>query len=282
MNRATNQVLRDWFTALFCCWFYLVFSTGCTSLIPSLMSLDDNEHQNPQAPDDTFTQTNDILNAADNAVAQITTDMNEAQVGIQAWIYIEPGDDVIHVEQAYVFSNLSNVTWRAPTIRAQLAANAKNLRITRQTSGISARDVIDRAVVIQGDVQPGEEEVGIQFDIPLLKKNDITLQFPLISSIAAVQVITAFRPNLQVHVPGFANAGISRNQKGQRMITWQYIVSSEIPPIRSVTVHVNGLLKANRARWVAVGCTLALMLAGVVSAFWFKSKIRKTVDNVTR
>ena len=120
----------------------------------------------------------------------VTTNIDTARIGVWAFVYIEPRDHNLHVEQMFRFANLSNLTWRSEATPVRLPPNAENLTTHADSGPMTVSAVPTQGVVIRGVVPPGAAEVSFQYQVPYPDDDVAHLAFGMPARVGAVRVMT--------------------------------------------------------------------------------------------
>lgn len=202
----------------------------------------------------------------------ITSDMDRAQVGVQAFVYVEPRDHHMHVEQMFQFTNLSEETWRTHSMPVRLPPGARGVSSGEDSGPLTIKRVPDSGVMIEGVVPPGVVDMAFQYEVPYPKTQSLTFSLGMPPRVAAVRVMAALGPNLHLTVPGFGQPSSTRNEQGQRVLIVNHAVQPNDDQIENVTVTIDGLPAKSLPRWLALGFTLLLMAGGIAAAYLMKKR----------
>lgn len=200
----------------------------------------------------------------------VTEDIDQARVGVWAFVYVEPRDHHLHVEQMFRFANLSELTWQAGTTPVRLPPSAQNLTTRQQSGPLSVSAVPGQGVVVQGVVPPGAAEVSFQYQVPYPDDEVARFELGMPPRVGAVRVMASMGPGLSLHAEGLPPAAPSRNDRGQRLL----MTESAVPPggdqIEHLRLALGGLPSTSYAHLVALGLTLFAMAFGLVGSLYLR------------
>ncbi len=179
-------------------------------------------------------------------VYPITTNIDEALVGVRVVMYLEPRDQHIHAEQLLQFVNLSQWTWRTPTVPIRLPPEAVAVIDDTQSGPVHIEVVPEHGVVMQGVVPPGTTDVVFRARIP----------YP--------NIMAGLGPGLGLQVAGFPQPSTSLDEKGRRLLSTELAVPAGADQIERVSVSITGFPGRNLISTIGIGLTLALIVAGLV------------------
>jgi hypothetical protein len=197
-------------------------------------------------------------------VYPITTNIDEALVGVRVVMYLEPRDQHIHAEQLLQFVNLSQWTWRTPTVPIRLPPEAVAVIDDTQSGPVHIEVVPEHGVVMQGVVPPGTTDVVFRARIPYPNKDRLDLSLGLPPRVGAVRIMAGLGPGLGLQVAGFPQPSTSLDEKGRRLLSTELAVPAGADQIERVSVSITGFPGRNLISTIGIGLTLALIVAGLV------------------
>ncbi len=198
-------------------------------------------------------------------VYEITTDIDRARIGVQAFAYVEPQDHSLHVEQMFRFANLSESTWRSDAIPLRLPARAEGLETGEGSGPLKVHAVAGQGAMLQGVVPPGVTEVSFQYTLPYPQDELMQLDLGMPPRVGAVRVVAAVGPELDFRVDGLKPSP-ARNEKGQRLLVAGGAVAPGGDQIENLRMTLTGLPAGGRARWIALMITVLAMAGGLAGA----------------
>jgi len=201
---------------------------------------------------------------------EVTEDMDRALVGVQAFVYLEPRDHHLQVEQMFRFANLSEETWRAEPLFVRLPASAKGLANSGEPGVLSLRAVPGSGVVLDGFVPPGSSEVGFQYHVPYPNDETMRLEFGMPPRVGAARIMASMAPRLGLHIDGFDPPVPSRNDDGQRMLVAQREVPAGGDQLERLRMTLHGLPSGRTGPWIALLLTALAMAGGIAGAVYLR------------
>jgi hypothetical protein len=199
-------------------------------------------------------------------VFPVTTNMDEALVGVRAILYLEPRDQHVYVEQLFQFSNLSGHTWRAHPMPVRLPPGALTLVEAEQPGPLEVKPVQGSGVMIEGLVPPGTTDVTFQYQLPYPTSSTLNLDVGMPPRVGSVRVMAGLGPGLTLHVAGLGPPSATRNEQGQRLLLVEHEVPAGADQIEKLSLAVAGLPTGLLARRLGIGLTFLLMIGGMAAA----------------
>jgi hypothetical protein len=199
-------------------------------------------------------------------VFPVTTNMDEALVGVRAILYLEPRDQHVYVEQLFQFSNLSGHTWRAHPMPVRLPAGALTFVEAEQPGPLEVTPVQGSGVMIKGLVPPGTTDVTFQYQLPYPSSDTLRLDVGMPPRVGSVRVMAGLGPGLTLHVAGLGPPSATRNEQGQRLLLVEHEVPAGADQIEKLSLAVSGLPTGLLARRLGIGLTFLLMVGGIAAA----------------
>lgn len=197
----------------------------------------------------------------------ITSDMDKARVGVQAFVYVEPRDHHVHVEQMFQFTNLSEETWRTHSMPIRLPKQARGVSTGEDSGPLVIKYVPNGGVMMEGVVPPGVVEMAFQYEMPYPRSSSLAFDLGMPPRVGAVRIMTALGPGLNLSVPGFGQPSTTRNENGQRILVINHAVQPNEDQIERFSFTIDGLPQKTLPRWLTLGLTMLLMVSGAAAAF---------------
>ncbi len=199
-------------------------------------------------------------------VFAVTTNMDEALVGVHAVLYLEPRDQHVHVEQLFQFTNLSERTWRTHAMPVGLPKGAVTSVEAEQPGPLEVKPVPGSGVTIEGLVPPGTAEVTFQYQLPYPGSDTLNLDVSMPPRVSSVRVMAGLGPGLSLQVAGLKPPSVARNEQGQRLLLAEHAVAAGADQIERLSLAVSGLPNRSLARQLGVSLTFLLMVGGIAAA----------------
>ncbi|HEX7671937.1 MAG TPA: hypothetical protein VF395_20220 [Polyangiaceae bacterium] len=193
-------------------------------------------------------------------VYPIVRDIREALVGMRGVLFVQPRDDVFHIEANFQVLNIGAVAWVPENVRLVLPEGAKAFRPADEMSDTRVEKTASGDLRIVGTFSPGEHEVGFQFQLDNPHDRSKSLHIALPPHVAELRVVAEGARGMELHVPSFPDAEPMQGQDGSHLlVTGKHLVRGE-SSLDSVSITLENLPVPSSGRWYAVG--IALMIAG--------------------
>ncbi len=200
-------------------------------------------------------------------VYETTPDMDEALVGTQAFLYIEPQERAFQVEQLFRFSNLSDKTWRVDGMTVRLPAGFKALVGDEDHNGsVKATEVAGHGVRLSGSVAPGTTQVLIRYQLPFMDREQARYEFGLPARVGHLRVIAAIPPSMGLRVDDLPPAQTQQGNDGRRLQVTEAVAGVGDDQIEAAGVTITGLPAPSPSKWYALGLTLLAVVSGIAIA----------------
>lgn len=199
-------------------------------------------------------------------VYQATDSIDEASVGAQVFVLVEPKDEHLLVEQLYRFSNLSNKTWRFDSLEVGLPGLFKAFSQTTGNDRIRIEPVMKRGFRMSGFVPPGTSELAVRYQLPYGGSGTAELAVGMVPRASLVRVIAIAAGDIRMRVLGMPEPTLGRGEDGQKLLVTQQLVSPGGDQIEQAHVVLLGLPRPGPGRWYALIASALAVVAGVVAA----------------
>jgi hypothetical protein len=187
-------------------------------------------------------------------------DIREALVGMRGVIFVQPRDDVFHIEANFQVLNIGSVAWVPEHVRVALPEGAKAFRPADETADTRAEKTASGDLEIVGTFSPGQRDIGFQFQLDNPHDRSKSLHIALPPHVAELRVVAEGARGMELHVPGFPDAEPMQGQDGSHLlVTGKHLVRGE-SSLDAVGITLENLPVPSSGRWYAVG--LALLIAG--------------------
>ena len=191
-------------------------------------------------------------------VYPIVRDIREALVGMRGVVFVQPRDDVFHIEANFQVLNIGAVAWVPENVRLSLPEGAKAFRPADEMSDTRAEKTASGDLRIVGTFSPGQHEIGFQFQLDNAHNRSKSLRIALPPHVAELRVVAEGARGMELHVPGFPDAELTQGQDGSHLlVTARHLVRGEAP-LDSIDIALENLPVPSPGRWYAVGIALAL------------------------
>lgn len=192
---------------------------------------------------------------------EVTTDIENAPVGMQAIVYLQLREDSISVEHLFSVYNLGGVAW-VPNVTITLPEGFKAFNKQDDAADVRVEEIAGKGAALRGTVGPGRHDVTFRYQVPLKNEEKQTLRIGLPPRVAQGRVMVEVSKTMGVEVTGFPAAQKSQNREGKRLlITDQQAARSE-GGLRSFEITLTGLPTPGPGRWIAVILAALALIGG--------------------
>jgi hypothetical protein len=200
-------------------------------------------------------------------VFEATTDIDAALVGVQAFLILEPRDDVLQIEQLLRYTNLGERTWVARGLGLALPAGHRALQASEEHSDLRVELVQGQGVLLSGSVPPGAREVSFRYQIPYGGEPSLRFVVPMPARVAQVRVIAMASGSSKLQVERLPEPVITEGKNGQKLLVTEQLVAPGGDQIDDVRVALHGILVPGPGRWYASLLALGAACVGLAAAF---------------
>ena len=209
-----------------------------------------------------------------------TRQLDETQVAMRAFVFVEPRSDIFQFEVLFQIHNPGPVTWLPTDISLRLPEGAQAFTPKESDSDLAFAAPDDEVAVLRGTVPPGAHDVGFSFQVPNDESSTAHFEFALPPRVAEARVLTEAGRRTTLTVDGFPPATRSTNPHGQTLLSAQTSMQATGAPLSELSLTVGGLPLGNSGRWYALLAALALVVGGVRIA-WASSRKGKDAGKET-
>lgn len=200
-------------------------------------------------------------------VYPVTSNVNEALIGAQGWVFIEPRDDVFQFDVLYRLYNFGPITWLPNDLVLSLPEDFKGFTNQEGMSDVQAIAVENVGVRVAGTISPGQHDVVFRFQIPNEHDAKATFDLGLPPHVAALQVEVQASSAMNMSIDGFGAPERGRNRRGQHVLTAMRRMAEGDSEMRQLSITLTGIPNPGPGRWVAVFAAIGLALSGAAYAF---------------
>lgn len=196
-----------------------------------------------------------------------TADVEEALVGMQAFVFIGLREDSLNVEHMFNIFNIGKTAWVPDTNGAKMILPDKHKAFNASDSMADIKFVegTGHEASLVGTIGPGQNEANFRYHVPLEGSERQTIRITLPPRVGEVRVFSESGKTLGLDVAGFPTAQKQRGRDGRRLwITARQATQGE-HGIRTLDITITGLPTPGTGRWIAVVAALAALgLAAMV------------------
>lgn len=195
------------------------------------------------------------------SVYTTTKDIDEALVGVQAFMFIQPGDHGLQVDQLFRYSNLGAKTWEAQQ-HAFLPPHASAIQVPEASSSLVVK-AEGTKLEIAGLVAPGQSEVTVTYQVPYSGQGSEVLNLRLPARVAHVRVITTASSQTKLRVEGMPAPQLEQSQQGGNLSVVERELTAGEPQIESLRVIFEGTPQDSWIPWLVLVGALGFVSAGI-------------------
>ena len=214
-------------------------------------------------------------------VFPVTRDLRQALVGMRGVLFIQPREDVFHIEANFQILNIGTQAWVPTGVRITLPAGAKAFRPSDSASDTRVDRGASGAVELLGTYSPGQREVGYQFQLDNEHELRRKFQIALPPHVAELRIVAEGARGMVLSADGFPDAEPMQGQDGSRLLVTGRRLARGDSALDFVEVTLDNLPVPSPGRWYAVVVACGLAGLGLTAAFRRKGpgQLRsKTVD----
>jgi len=192
-----------------------------------------------------------------------TRKLDETQVAMRAFVFVEPRSDLFQFEVLLQLNNVGTVTWLPADISMRLPEGAQAFTSKDSNSGLRFAADGDEVATLHGTVPPGAHEVAFSFQVPNDEGSTAHFEFTLPPRVAEARILAEAGRHTTLMVDGFPPATRSTNPHGQVILATQTSVQAAGVPLDGLSLTLGGLPPGNSGRWYALLAALALAGGGI-------------------
>lgn len=200
-------------------------------------------------------------------VYPVTSDVEEAQVVMQAALYAELKDDRIQLEQAINVFNFGKTAWVPKDLVLEMPQGFTAVSGAQSMSDQGVDAVAERGVRLRGTFGPGQHSVGFRWQLPYSGESTVNLRVGMPPHVAAARVMTAAAQQMQLSVEGFAPAMPNVDGQGGRLLETQKELRRGDPPLRELVIALRDIPTPGPARFLATGIAALGLFFGLAYAY---------------
>jgi hypothetical protein len=199
-------------------------------------------------------------------VFDTTTNMDALPVGMQAFVLMEPRDDVLQVEELLRVANLGDRTWICEGLSVALDPDFRGFQQDEEHVDLKVEQLEGRGIRIKGFARPGITETSFRYQIPYSGSDSLRFSVRMPPRVAQLRVISHSVGSMTLSVDGMPEPVATRGNQGQRMLVTEQIVSAGGDQIDRAVIHLLGIPCPGPARWYALFMSLAAAIVGLAVA----------------
>jgi hypothetical protein len=209
-------------------------------------------------------------------VFPVTRDLREALVGIRGVLFVEPREDVFHIEANFQVLNVGGVSWVPEGVHIELPEGAKAFRAADSMNDARVERNGSGPVELLGTFSPGQHEVGFTFQLDNHHDSARTFRIELPPHVAEIRVVAEAGKGTSLVVDGFPDAEPMQGQDGSRLLVTGRQLARGEPALDKVSIALADLPVPSAGRWYAVALAFVVAIGGVLQALRRKNAPGKT------
>jgi hypothetical protein len=199
-------------------------------------------------------------------VFPVTRDLREALIGLRGVLFVQPREDVFHVEANFQVLNIGQTAWVPDHVGFPLPDGAKAFRASDSMSDARADRVPSGNVELLGTYSPGQHDVGYQFQLDNKHDARRVLRVALPPHVAELRVVAEGVRGMVLRADGFPDAEPMQGQDGSKLLVTGRRLTRGDPAMQSVEITLDNLPVPSLGRWYAVVAAVCIALLGLFQA----------------
>jgi hypothetical protein len=200
-------------------------------------------------------------------VYPVTRDIRQALVGMRGVVYVEPREDIFHIETTIQVLNISAVAWVPDRVRIELPPGAKAFRANESMHDARVERDPSGAVGLLGTFSPGEHELTFQYQLDNPHEPSQHFRMGLPPHVAELRVYAEGPRGMQLSVSGFPPPERTTAQNGSHLLVTGRRATRGEDPLDDVDVSLDNLPVPSQGRWYAAFLALGVVAFGVWNGF---------------
>ncbi len=210
---------------------------------------------------------------------EATSDLNNATVGAQSFVFVSLREDALSVEQLFNVFNIGKVAWVPGKGDAQvgLPEGYKAFRIPDTMTDVRFNDEAGKGPWLGGTIAPGRHQASFSYQVPLEGKERQTFRIELPARVGEVRIFSEANKTMGLQVAGFPDAQRQRGNDGRKvMVTMRQAMQGE-RGISALDITITGLPVPGMTRWIAM--FFAISAAGLAAVYAARQRAEGTVPD---
>ena len=195
----------------------------------------------------------------------VTSDLDEALIGVQAIVYVSLKEDALQVEHLLNVFNVGPVTWVPKDVTMTLPEGFKAYTKPEESMDDTRADEISgKGAALRGTYKPGQASVTFRYQVPLSGEEKQSLRIEMPPHVAQVRVMAEASKTMGLEVTGFPGSQKGQNREGKRLLVTEKQVQRSEGGVKVLDIRVSGLPTKGPGPWVAVALGAAALTAPAV------------------
>lgn len=195
-----------------------------------------------------------------------TSDVEQAQIGMRGYLYVETRDDVFQCEVLFRVFNVGQLTWVPNDVVVQLPKGFKAFKAQEGMTDVHFEAVDGVGARLKGTFSPGQNEASFRFQMPKGNEDTLTFRMGLPPHVAEMRVIAEASSTMNLDVEGFQPPVPTSNNNGQRVLVSVKQLLRRDETMKDFVATLSGIPTPGPGRWFAIAIALSLAIGGVFAA----------------
>ena len=195
-----------------------------------------------------------------------TSEIEQAQIGMRGYLYIETRDDVFQCEVLFRAFNVGQNTWVPKDVVVQLPKGFKAFKAQEGMTDVGFEQVDGVGARLKGTFAPGQNEAAFRFQLPKGNDDTLTFRMGLPPHVAEMRVIAEASSTMNLDVEGFQPPVATANNNGQRVLVSVKQLLRRDGELKDFVATLSGIPTPGPGRWFAVAIAVCLCGFGVLGA----------------
>jgi hypothetical protein len=213
-------------------------------------------------------------------VFPVTRDLRQALVGMRGVVFIQPREDVFHIESSFQVINIGMQAWVPEDTKIALPSGAKGFRTSDSMSDTRVERGPSGDATILGTYSPGQRDIGYQFQLDNLHDARRSIRIGLPPHVAELRIVAEGAKGMVLTAEGFPEPEPMQGQDGSRLLVTGRRLSRGDEALASVEITLDNLPVPSMGRWYAVLIACALSALGLATALRKEGSDKKAVRSV--
>ncbi|MEO6602845.1 MAG: carboxypeptidase-like regulatory domain-containing protein [Polyangiaceae bacterium] len=195
-----------------------------------------------------------------------TSQIEQAQIGMRGYLYVETRDDVFQCEAMFRVFNVGQITWVPKDVVMQLPKGFKAFKAPEGMTDVRFEQVDGVGARLKGTFSPGQNEASFRFQLPKGTDDTLTFRMTLPPHVAEMRVIAEASSTMNLEVEGFQPPVPAANNNGQRVLVSVKQLLRHDEELKEFVATLSGIPTPGPGRWFAIAIALCLCIGGVFAA----------------
>jgi hypothetical protein len=213
-------------------------------------------------------------------VYPVTRDVRRALIGMRGVVFIQPREDVFHIESSFQVINIGMQAWVPDGTKITLPTDAKAFRTSDSMSDTRVERGASGDAELLGTYGPGQRDIGYQFQLDNLHVPRRTIRIGLPPHVAELRIVAEGARGMVLSAEGFPEPEPMQGQDGSRLLVTGRRLERGDQALASIEITLDNLPVPSAGRWYAVviACLLGALGLGTALRDNPQKKAVRSVD----